>query len=1559
MKFRKVLTLLLVLSLLLGLFPVSAQKAPEEMLEPDVIVAQASPPYYHFFGDIVNVPAEVYHGAAPNGKLIVNFFKNTVHSSPDERYPLGSIWSVESLDDGRTWSEPRELLSYEKLLEYGIGTEELPVECRDPNLALLSDGTILMTFFTRRYATDRFLRVYLCESPDGGEHWTAPQEVVCNKLDGWLAKRGNIAVLENDEILIPVYGGTADDKTSCAAIIRGVREGAGRWSWTEEILLSREETLDDTAGSELSLIYVGDDTVYGLIRPGGQFLVSHDRGSTWEVADRGTALSQPGLIRIDENRVFATWSRPSEPRFINGKMFDIREGYDWNSFDSQLIYTGPNEKRDMADPSAVLTNDGQILTIYYDTRLRAIGGTFTPLSDWDAPDPFRSGVGQVLLNEDFDLAAPGEEYAGSALTVEKEGSASAIVLSEEDNQCLALAGAALATDPAAGDLDLTFDFRFPGETGQNAGENPAEPPELRLTFADTAELAAVLRPDAVGLQAGDIWEKELSQSFLQDTWYSARLMRLGNRIYWKTAPKGQLEAADWTYIYTADAVKTAQDTLRIKASAGELHLDNLRLSGAIAISIAEETLEAHLGEPDVQLTLAGGQGHPVSWSSSDASVATVSDTGLVRFLKKGTTQITARLGDSSDTCTVIVTEPYIELDPDATKLAFFTEDFESCLDEAYTGELELQTGAGGNTAAVKSEGENRYLQLSGSRLTEPLTEEFENETAGQKPADVATVGNVTVREMAGSNCMEIASPVNDKVMDYAAWPKSGQATSQKLTVSFKVYIEEELGGKPVIVKLLNGTDAKSSADTAFMVRFYSNQQNGTGGYINYYDGAASHEIVGSGGTISVGKWQTVRLECTNQTATDGELKIYIDGVYVGSATKTNQNNYGANTADGVKAVSFEVSGSKAAGERFCIGGLSMEDPTQTQVTLHYPETIEGSYLCRFDFRYPADAQGKLQLSMLLGNRDARLVLDQSGLSLEEHSETLASVPRALTAGTWYTWQSLRMGNRLYAKVWERGGAEPETWDLSHQDVTASPETTRLRLEFLPAGSTPELVDLDQFTLLKAVQMALSQTELAGMPGADPVQLSILTGASLQAPDAVWASTDEDVATVSDSGLVSFVGVGQADVTATVKNAVFTCHVTVSDALPADYSGVESAKEKLETLTEADYTAASWQALKDAVDAVVPGKLAVQQAEVDAFETAILDALQGLVYANQPELNEVLAQAARLSRDAYLDVTWAVLEKALALPQETNGEMEAKISAIQAAIDQLVPAFPYTMQLSQTSLQRQPGAAAVVLSAAFQPALPVTPELQWISDDPSVASVDENGRVEFHARGVTIIRATAGGHSASCLVSVQPVQVVSEGGGTTAPAPRVTKPTLRSDLGEHAYIAGFPDKTFRPEEQVTRGQMAQMLSNLIVLEGIVPSHSYSDVKGTWADYAVGVLCSVGVLEDGTGSFRMDQPATRGEFAQAVCRILGIRPEDGESFDDMEGHALAGYFAALKTRRILQGYPDGTARPDQPMTRAEMVVIINRAVGLKAAEGSSPFTDVAQEHWAFGDILAAGK
>ena len=1555
MKFRKVLTLLLVLSLLLGLFPVSAQKAPEEMLEPDVIVAQASPPYYHFFGDIVNVPAEVYHGSAPNGKLIVNFFKNTVHSSPDERYPLGSIWSVESLDDGRTWSEPRELLSYEKLLEYGIGTEELPVECRDPNLALLSDGTILMTFFTRRYATDRFLRVYLCESPDGGEHWTAPQEVVCNKLDGWLAKRGNIAVLENDEILIPVYGGTADDKTSCAAIIRGGREGAGRWSWTEEILLSREETLDDTAGSELSLIYVGDGTVYGLIRPGGQFLVSHDRGSTWEVADRGTALSQPGLIRIDENRVFATWSRPSEPRFINGKMFDIREGYDWNSFDSQLIYTGPNEKRDMADPSAVLTNDGQILTIYYDTRLRAIGGTFTPLSDWDAPDPFRSGVGQVLLNEDFDLAAPGEEYAGSALTLEKEGSASAIVLSEEDNQCLALAGAALATDPAAGDLDLTFDFRFPGETAQDGGETPEASPELRLTFADTAELAAVLRQDAVGLQAGDNWEKELSQSFLQDTWYSARLMRLGNRIYWKTAPKGQLEAADWTYIYTADAVKTAQDTLRIKASAGELHLDNLLLSGAIAISIAEETLEAHLGEPDVQLTLAGGQGHPVSWSSSDASVATVSDTGLVRFLKKGTTRITARLGDSSDTCTVIVTEPYIELDPDATKLAFFTEDFESCLDEAYTGELELQTGAGGNTAAVKSEGENRYLQLSGSRSSAPQTLDFEAEAVGGTPGDVVKAGYVSVQEMGGRKCLEIKG-VKDATLDYAAWPKSGQATSQKLTVSFKVYAGALMGGKAITVKLLNGTNPNTVADTAFRFRLFCNKTTGTGGKMDYYTGGAYVPFGVPSDTLSVEEWQTVRLECANQNAADGELKIYINDSFVGAIPKTNLNQHGTNTADGVRAVSFEVTSKGAEGECFYIDDLSMEgfDP----VTLHYPETIEGSYLCRFDFRYPADARGKLQLSMLLGNRDARLVLEQSGLSLEEHSKTLASVPRALTAGTWYTWQSLRMGNRLYAKVWERGGAEPETWDLSHQDVTASPETTRLRLEFLPAGSTPELVDLDQFTLLKAVQMALSQTELAGMPGADPVQLSILTGASLQAPDAVWASTDEDVATVSDSGLVSFVGVGQADVTATVKNAVFTCHVTVSDALPADYSGVESAKEKLETLTEADYTAASWQALKDAVDAVVPGKLAVQQAEVDAFETAILDALQGLVYANQPELNEVLAQAARLSRDAYLDVTWAVLEKALALPQETNGEMEAKISAIQAAIDQLVPAFPYTMQLSQTSLQRQPGAAAVVLSAAFQPALPVTPELQWISDDPSVASVDENGRVEFHARGVTIIRATAGGHSASCLVSVQPVQVVSEGGGTTAPAPRVTKPTLRSDLGEHAYIAGFPDKTFRPEEQVTRGQMAQMLSNLIVLEGIVPSHSYSDVKGTWADYAVGVLCSVGVLEDGTGSFRMDQPATRGEFAQAVCRILGILPEDGESFDDMEGHALAGYFAALKTRRILQGYPDGTARPDQPMTRAEMVVIINRAVGLKAAEGSSPFTDVAQEHWAFGDILAAG-
>ena len=170
-----------------------------------------------------------------------------------------------------------------------------------------------------------------------------------------------------------------------------------------------------------------------------------------------------------------------------------------------------------------------------------------------------------------------------------------------------------------------------------------------------------------------------------------------------------------------------------------------------------------------------------------------------------------------------------------------------------------------------------------------------------------------------------------------------------------------------------------------------------------------------------------------------------------------------------------------------------------------------------------------------------------------------------------------------------------------------------------------------------------------------------------------------------------------------------------------------------------------------------------------------------------------------------------------------------------------------------------------------------------------------------------------------------------------------------------------DGPLRPAALVTKGEMAQMLYNLLEVQNSAPKHGYSDVKGSWADTAVGTLCALGILPDGTGVFGLDQPATRAEFVKALAVILEIQPDSAaEGFTDTDGHALAGTFAAFRKRGILKGYPDGTARPEGTLSRAEMVTMINRGIARAASAEPTGFRDVPRDHWASGEIrAAAGK
>lgn len=200
--------------------------------------------------------------------------------------------------------------------------------------------------------------------------------------------------------------------------------------------------------------------------------------------------------------------------------------------------------------------------------------------------------------------------------------------------------------------------------------------------------------------------------------------------------------------------------------------------------------------------------------------------------------------------------------------------------------------------------------------------------------------------------------------------------------------------------------------------------------------------------------------------------------------------------------------------------------------------------------------------------------------------------------------------------------------------------------------------------------------------------------------------------------------------------------------------------------------------------------------------------------------------------------------------------------------------------------------------------------------------------------------------------------------TPQPAP---KPELEPVYLDHLpYIVGYPDGTFRTENDLTRGQCAAILARLS--EDFDPEKTYpqgfSDVPGSrWYADSIGFLTAKKVIHGyPDGTFRPDAPITRAEFVTLLCNVLRPESPAENPFPDADGHWAVYYIARLTQAGILDGYPDGTFRPDVPITRAEAVKSVNRAYArtetvpqFKAAE--SPFPDLENTYWAYYEILEA--
>ena len=165
----------------------------------------------------------------------------------------------------------------------------------------------------------------------------------------------------------------------------------------------------------------------------------------------------------------------------------------------------------------------------------------------------------------------------------------------------------------------------------------------------------------------------------------------------------------------------------------------------------------------------------------------------------------------------------------------------------------------------------------------------------------------------------------------------------------------------------------------------------------------------------------------------------------------------------------------------------------------------------------------------------------------------------------------------------------------------------------------------------------------------------------------------------------------------------------------------------------------------------------------------------------------------------------------------------------------------------------------------------------------------------------------------------------------------SKPTLNT--GDHyAYVMGYPDGTVRPNGSITRAEVSTILFRLLSdktrEEYFTTESSFTDVKaGAWYNNSVATLEKAGVIVDTAkgGAFRPDEAITRAELAAMLAQFADAKPVKGVKFTDVSADHWAYDAIAIAAKMgWIEGYPDGTFRPDATITRAEMMTLVNRAL-----------------------------
>ncbi|MED5019592.1 S-layer homology domain-containing protein [Paenibacillus chibensis] len=327
----------------------------------------------------------------------------------------------------------------------------------------------------------------------------------------------------------------------------------------------------------------------------------------------------------------------------------------------------------------------------------------------------------------------------------------------------------------------------------------------------------------------------------------------------------------------------------------------------------------------------------------------------------------------------------------------------------------------------------------------------------------------------------------------------------------------------------------------------------------------------------------------------------------------------------------------------------------------------------------------------------------------------------------------------------------------------------------------------------------------------------------------------------------------------------------------------------------------------------------------------------------------------------------------AIPTKETRTVEFVVSDGKASSAPAISHISVSQSIVLTGLEASPNKVTLqegntrssVITATYSDlsTLDVTPSVTWSVAAPSIAGV-KDGIISGIAAGTTVVTAAYGGKTATIEVVVTSAgnshshNGNDSSGGSSTPGAGTTAPTIPTPK---------PDEPKQPATElndflspvVNREKWIAALKQALATH---PEPLFKDMSAHWASRDISLASRLGWIEGyQDGTFKPNQQVTRAEFSALMVNIFGLNMGDKTvQLTDINDQWATSYIQILASQGFIQGYADGTFQPKRTISRAEMLVILSKLIDFQTQKPmltTSGFSDIPSGYWAQSVIDSA--